>query len=59
MIRIGANMSGFHPEDESSNLSSRTNGLLTQLVESLPYKEVVIGSSPIQTTIFYASIVQR
>ena len=34
------------------NLVERTNGRLAQLGEHLPYKQGVIGSSPIATTMF-------
>ena len=40
------------------NLVERTNGRLAQLGEHLPYKQGVIGSSPIATTIFYGLVVQ-
>ena len=36
----------------------RTNGRLAQLGEHLPYKQGVIGSSPIATTSFYGLVVQ-
>ena len=41
----------FNPLVESSNLSQPTTGCLAQLGEHLPYKERVIGSIPIATTI--------
>ena len=34
------------------------HGRLAQLGEHLPYKQRVIGSSPIATTIFYGLVVQ-
>ena len=40
------------------NLVGRTHGRLAQLGEHLPYKQGVIGSSPIATTIFYGLVVQ-
>ena len=35
-----------------------TNGSIAQLGEHLPYKQRVIGSSPIATTMFYGLVVQ-
>ena len=39
-------------------ISVERNGRIAQLVEHLPYKQRVIGSSPIATTILYGLVVQ-
>ena len=42
----------------SSSLIWVVYGVLAQLGEHLPYKQRVIGSSPIATTMFYGLVVQ-
>ena len=66
-FRLVVRTPGFHPGNRGSIPLSRTikkynikdeNGRIAQLGEHLPYKQGVIGSSPIVTTIIFGGVAQ-
>ena len=55
-LRLVVRTPGFHPGNRGSTPLDRAiqvNGRIAQLGEHLPYKQGVIGSSPIVTTILW------